>query len=365
MENHTSIPHIIDELSSEEDEFHHHQDDECEGSDHSHRPPKQRTKCFKKRRAGYPVLIIYPDDPFSSFWDIYITLILVFSCMTVPYRLALIKEDSTSWKFINWFVDVCFLMDITISFNKASFDENYELITDRKLIAFDYFQGWFIIDIVAIIPFDIILGGSEFNQVVRIARIGRMYKLVKLTRLIRVLKIVKDKSKFLRYIQELFKIGIGLQRFIGSLLAFFILIHIAACCWIMTANLNDENFEDSWMSGDIQSMPPSEQYLTSIYFTVTTITTVGYGDVSGNTKSEKVFCCFVMIIGVMSFSFFSGSLASIIQFYDCQNAKYREQLSLLNKLFKEYKLPVQLYSNLKQSLNYQASNDFEEIHEYT
>ena len=67
----------------------------------------------------------------------------------------------------------------------------------------------------------------------------------------------------------------------------------------------------------------------------------------------------------MSFSFFSGSLASIIQFYDCQNAKYREQLSLLNKLFKEYKLPVQLYANLKQSLNYQANNDFEKIHEFT
>ena len=94
-------------------------------------------------------------------------------------------------------------------------------------------------------------------------------------------------------------------------------------------------------------MPASEQYLTSVYFTVTTITTVGYGDHSGNTIAEKIFCVFIMIIGVMSFSFFSGSLASIIQFYDCQNAKYREQLSLLNKLFKEYRLPVELYANLK------------------
>jgi hypothetical protein len=66
------------------------------------------------------------------------------------------------------------------------------------------------------------------------------------------------------------------------------------------------------MEGDINDMPPSEQYLTSVYFTVTTITTVGYGDISGSSISEKIFCVIIMLVGVMSFSFFSGSLASII-----------------------------------------------------
>lgn len=130
------------------------------------------------------------------------------------------------------------------------------------------------------------------------------------------------------------------------------MIHLAACLWIMTATFIKGSDDDTWMDGEIESMGVSEQYLTSVYFTVTTITTVGYGDISGGSRSEKIFCIFIMLIGVMSFSFFSGSLASLIQFYDCQNAKYREQLSLLNKLFKEYKLPVALYANLKQSLNY-------------
>jgi hypothetical protein len=59
-----------------------------------------------------------------------------------------------------------------------------------------------------------------------------------------------------------------------------------------------------------------ELYLTSIYFTVTTITTVGYGDIDITTRMEKIFCILVMIIGVIAFSFASGSLASIIQQYD-------------------------------------------------
>lgn len=87
-----------------------------------------------------------------------------------------------------------------------------------------------------------------------------MYKLVKLTRLIRVLKIVREKSKFLKYLQALFKIGIGIQRFIGSMLAFFILIHIAACCWIMTANFtaDDGDVDGTWMEGDVEEMTHGE-----------------------------------------------------------------------------------------------------------
>jgi Trk-type K+ transport system membrane component len=49
---------------------------------------------------------------------------------------------------------------------------------------------------------------------------------------------------------------------------------------------------------------------------VTTITTVGYGDISGSTDIEKVFCIFIMIIGVLAFSFATGSLASILANYD-------------------------------------------------
>ena len=119
------------------------------------------------------------------------------------------------------------------------------------------------------------------------------------------------------------------------------------------------------MEGDIYLMEPNEKYLTSIYFTVTTITTVGYGDVDINTRMEKAFCIILMLFGVISFSYASGSLASILQSYDIQSATYKEQLSILNKIFKQYKLPLSLYANLKQSLTFQANNDIEDIHRFS
>jgi glutamate mutase epsilon subunit len=63
-------------------------------------------------------------------------------------------------------------------------------------------------------------------------------------------------------------------------------------------------------------MPNHQIYLTSFYFTVTTITTVGYGDISGHTDSERIFCIIIMVAGVISFSLASGTLTSIIKNYD-------------------------------------------------
>lgn len=59
-----------------------------------------------------------------------------------------------------------------------------------------------------------------------------------------------------------------------------------------------------------------ELYVTSFYFTTTTVLTVGYGDISAESVSEKILCIILMIIGVISFSFATGSLSSIISNYD-------------------------------------------------
>ena len=122
------------------------------------------------------------------------------------------------------------------------------------------------------------------NDVVRIARIGRMYKLIKLTRLLRILKIVKERSKLLKYVQELMKIGIGFERLFFFVLIFLILCHIVSCLWVLISQFVDDDVA-TWLI-DYNHLTAGEKYLTSFYFTVTTITTVGYGDISATNGLE-------------------------------------------------------------------------------
>jgi hypothetical protein len=91
-------------------------------------------------------------------------------------------------------------------------------------------------------------------------------------------------------------------------------------------------------------------YIVSFYWTITTITTVGYGDISGTNNFERMFCSLMMVVGVVSFSFANGSLASIISSYDSKNALYQEKLNILNKAQKEYKIPLDLFIQLKKGI---------------
>jgi hypothetical protein len=89
-------------------------------------------------------------------------------------------------------MDVFFLVDMVVIFISAQYTPDYEIIDNRTLIACEYLKGWFMVDLLSCIPFDILLNYSSYNKLIRVARISKLYKLVKLTKLLRILKIIKD-----------------------------------------------------------------------------------------------------------------------------------------------------------------------------
>lgn len=61
--------------------------------------------------------------------------------------------------------------------------------------------------------------------------------------------------------------------------------------WIQELKRN-LNLDSNTTGPDLQT-----RYITALYFTLSSLTSVGFGNVSPNTDAEKIFSVCVMIIG--------------------------------------------------------------------
>ena len=321
-------------------------------------------------RDNKKAFIIYPENKAKNGWDLWMTLVLLTTCVLTPLNIAFSLDKSIpNLKLVDIIIDLLFLADVIIIFNTAFYTEDYECIDDRGDIAMAYVSGWLFVDVLSIIPFDAILQASNFNKLARVARVGRLYKLVKLTKLFRILKIMKEKNKLFKYINEYLKIGAGFERLFFFLMIFILCCHVGTCLWLIIAvviNDYENEYKGTWLNKfyDDYGSSKTSLYYVSLYWTITTITTVGYGDISGTNNFERFFCSLMMVIGVVSFSFANGSLASIIANYDNRNAFYAEKLNILQKAQKEYKIPLDLFIQLKKSIKFESQKDLDDLNRF-
>ena len=129
--------------------------------------------------------------------------------------------------------------------------------------------------------------------------------------------------------------------FIAICSAFF--FHISACLFVFLAEFNVDPSESWRYDQPYASYDSIELYITSIYFVVTTMSTVGYGDISGGTTLERVFCIILMLLGVICFNLVSGALGALITNYDSSQASLNEKMLFLDNLREKYKITNELY----------------------
>lgn len=104
-----------------------------------------------------------------------------------------------------------------------------------------------------------------------------------------------------------------------------------------------------------------ELYSASLYFTVTTLVTVGYGDIHAFSVQEQYLCILLMILGVLVFSFTTGSLSSMITSYDSREALLKERIATLNAIAREYQLDVETFNRLVKTIKYDHSKKQRDI----
>ena len=88
--------------------------------------------------------------------------------------------------------------------------------------------------------------------------------------------------------------------------------HLMAWTFYFVGDYESDNEPLTWITAEgIQDFTNYEKYITWVYFSFTTITTVGYGDIYPKKKLEKVYGMLAMLVACGFFVYIVGSIGCI------------------------------------------------------
>ncbi|XP_025915034.1 potassium voltage-gated channel subfamily H member 6 [Apteryx rowi] len=300
-------------------------------------------------------------SPFKAVWDWLILLLVIYTAVFTPYSAAfLLNEEQVEEKrwdcgyscnplnIIDLIVDIMFIVDIIINFRTTYVNINDEVVSHPGKIAIHYFKGWFLIDMVAAIPFDLLIFRSGSDETTTL--IG----LLKTARLLRLVRVARKLDRYSEY---------GAAVLFLLMCTFALIAHWLACIWYAIGNVERPYMEHKigWLDNlgdqigkryndsDLSSGPSiKDKYVTALYFTFSSLTSVGFGNVSPNTNSEKIFSICVMLIGSLMYASIFGNVSAIIQRLYSGTARYHTQMLRVKEFIRFHQIPNPLRQRLEE-----------------
>uniref|UniRef100_A0A8C1Z4K1 Voltage-gated delayed rectifier potassium channel KCNH4 n=1 Tax=Cyprinus carpio TaxID=7962 RepID=A0A8C1Z4K1_CYPCA len=302
--------------------------------------PEYKVAAIQKSRF---ILLHY--GTFKAGWDWLILLATFYVAVTVPYNVCFtvvggrdeVSTPRSPPSVSDILVEILFMLDIVLNFRTTFVSTSGQVVYDARSICVHYVTTWLFVDLIAALPFDLLYA---FNVSVYFG-----VHLLKTVRLLRLLRLLQKLERYSQYSAVVLTLLMSM---------FALLAHWMACVWYVIGRSEIENNSPgSWDIGWLHELGkrlavlgggPSirSSYVTSLYFALSSLTSVGFGNVSANTDSEKIFSICTMLIGALMHAAVFGNVTAIIQRMYSRRSLYHTRTKDLKDFIRVHRLPKAL-----------------------
>uniref|UniRef100_A0A8C2KTS3 Potassium voltage-gated channel, subfamily H (eag-related), member 5a n=1 Tax=Cyprinus carpio TaxID=7962 RepID=A0A8C2KTS3_CYPCA len=305
---------------------------------------------YKQEAPKTPPHIILHYCTFKTTWDWVILILTFYTAIMVPYNVSFkTKQNNLVWLVMDSVVDVIFLVDIVLNFHTTFVGPGGEVISDPKLIRMNYLKTWFVIDLLSCLPYDIINAFENVDE-----GLSSLFSSLKVVRLLRLGRVARKLDHYLEY---------GAAVLVLLVCVFGLVAHWLACIWYSIGDYEvidkatNSIKTDSWLyqlaisigtpyrynvsgSGQWEDGPSKHTlYISSLYFTMTSLTTIGFGNIAPTTDGEKIFSVAMMMVGSLLYATIFGNVTTIFQQMYTNTNRYHEMLNNVRDFLKLYQVP--------------------------
>lgn len=306
-------------------------------------------------------ILLRPEGVVRVVWEILVTLVLLYLAFIIPYTSAFEPSNQNLLETIDLISLIVFSIDILLNFNTAYYNKG-EIVTNRVKIAKNYAKFWLWIDSFSAIPFNyIFVQSSHHIQTVNFFKLARELKLLKLVRLSQLKTLIFRLED--QIANEKF---VSLLMILKLLLYLFLIAHFFACIMfsISSTDLGPNSFISSMSNKSYEATEStSDFYITSLYWAFSTMTAVGFGDLSPITTHERLFGVITMLLSSLMFGVIIGNIGSLIEKYSIKETERRETLTNANTFMKKKNLQSNLINKVRRYIDYAFHFDtYKEVH---
>ena len=315
-------------------------------------------KLAEERARARRLWLLHPTQPAKLAWDALLALLVIYSVLIVPIRVGFAVEAARggAWEF-EVTVDFIFLLDVLVNFRSAFYRHHAvtavtELETRACKISRRYGGSWFLIDLLSSVPLDLILhlaipdaGDDGLGGLCGAAKVGaagegeasdtetlKLVKLLKGLRLVRLLKLLRlfKIGRFLQKLQDELEVNPTVIELLKLGVKMVFLMHMVGCGWnwMRVPPLHDDEAVDAlptWVDAvpDLaayadrcEAAPFGELYTAAMLWALTTMSTIGFGDIKAITNAEKFYSMIIMLVGSVIFGVVIGGMTELMAQFD-------------------------------------------------
>jgi hypothetical protein len=305
--------------------------------------------------------VLLPESNVKVLWDVLTSVLILYQTFMYPYFLAFntVHED---YYLLDLASTLVFCLDILVNFNSAFYRRGV-LIANRRAIALKYAQLWLWIDLVSTFPYNWVTEGSAaFTQDSEsegsasdniLYSSPTLFRMLRLTRIMSLLRIAKFRKKL-----RDFEYFISNNQLSSLLMTFELLLvmlavsHWIACMWIFIS-LGDLSSSENWISdGRYEDQSNIEIYMSAMYWSIYSMSSVGFGDIKAVNSLEKVVAIFGVVIGSGIFTFIISRISTIVSKQASEYRLHREHVIKFNQFMKHNDIPHHLMFKVRRFLDY-------------